>query len=171
MKHCLEKIELTKEVNTKNLFKPEELQTFTVTSSANPEKSYEVNLGIPSCQCFEWKRKLMPCKYILAIINEIKGGWNSISSKYRDSVFLNTDYEVIGITNNEVKDSSVTTENQRVDSPDTNYYEDSNEDGYGISEFSQIPTKRCPKRTKGAACRELLQQIKSLTYLVSDEEP
>ena len=66
----------------------------------------------------------MPCKHILAIINEIKGSWNPISSKYRDSIFLNTDYKVIGITNNEVKDSSVTTENQKVDSPDTNYYED-----------------------------------------------
>ena len=124
VKHCLEKMELAKEVNTKNLFKSEGLQTFTVTSSTNPEKFYEVYLGddlrIPSCQCFEWKRKLMPCKHILAIINEIKGSWNSISSKYRDSIFLNTDYEVIGITNNEVKDSSVTTENQKVDSPDTN---------------------------------------------------
>ena len=39
------------------------------------------------------------------------------------------------------------------------------------SEFSQIPTKRYPKRTKGTACRELLQYSKSLTYLVSDEEP
>ena len=40
-----------------------------------------------------------------------------------------------------------------------------------ISEFSQITMKTCPKLTKGAAFRELLQQIKSLTYLVSDEEP
>ena len=170
-----EKKELAKEVNPKNLFKSEELQTFTVTSSANPEKFYEVYLGdnlrIPSCQCFGWKRKLLPCKHILGIINEIKGGWNSISSKYRDSVFLNTDYKVIGITNNEVKDASVTTENQKIDLPDTNYSEDGNEDGNGISEFSQIPTKRYSKRTKGAACRELLQQIKSLAYLVSDEEP
>ena len=70
-----------------------------------------------------------------------------------------------------MKDSSVATENQKVELPDTNYYEDSNDDGNGISEFSEIPTKRYPKRTKGAACRELLQQIKSLTYLVSDEEP
>ena len=148
-------MELAKEVNTKS----EERQMFTVTSSANPEKFYEVFLGddlrIPSCQCFEWKRKLMPYKHVLAIINEIKGGWNSISSKYRDSVFLNTDYEVIG---SEAKDSSVTTENQKVDLPNTNYYEDSHENGNRISEFSQIPTKRYPKQTKEAACRELLQQ-------------
>ena len=161
MKHCLEKMELAKELNNKNLFRPEGLQTFTVTSSANPEKFYEVYLGddlrITSCQCLEWKRKLIPCKHILAIINKIKGSWNSISSKYRDSVFLNTDFEVIGITNNEVKDASVTTENHKIDLPDTNYSEDGNEDGNGISEFSQIPTKRYPKRTKGAACRKLLQ--------------
>ena len=53
VKHCLEKMELAKEVNTKS----EERQMFTVTSSANPEKFYEVFLGddlrIPSCQCFE----------------------------------------------------------------------------------------------------------------------
>ena len=56
VKHCLEKRELAKEVNTKNQFKSEELQTFTITSLANPEKFYEVYLGddlrIPSCQCF-----------------------------------------------------------------------------------------------------------------------
>ena len=176
MKHCLEKMKLAREVNTKNLFKSEELQMFTVTNPLNPEKFYEVFLGddlrIPSCQCFEWKRKLMPCKHILAITNDIKGGWNSISSKYRDSVFPNTDYEVIGITNNKVKDSNVTIENQKVESPDNNYYQDSNgDDGNGISEFSQIPTKRYPKRTKGTASRELLQQIKSLMYYVSDKEP
>ena len=110
-------------------------------------------------------------KNLLAIINENEGSWSSISSKYRDSVFLNRDYEVIGITNNAVKYSSVTTENQKVDSPDANYYKDSNEDGNGISEFSQISTKSYPKRKKGAANCELLQQIKSLTYLVSDENP
>ena len=55
--------------------------------------------------------------------------------------------------------------------PYTNYYEDSNEDSNGIYEFSQIPTKRYVKRTKGAACRKLLQQIKSLAYFASDEEP
>ena len=176
VKHCLEKMELAKEVNTKNVFRSEGLKMFTGTSSANPEKFYEVFLGndlkIPSCQHFEWKRKLMPCKHILAVINEIKRGWNSLSSKYRDSVFLNTDYEVIGITNNEVTDSSVTIENQKVESPDTNYYEDSNgDDGNGISEFSQILTKTYPKRTRGTSCREQLQQIKSLMYLVSDKEP
>ena len=71
-----------------------------------------------------------------------------------------------------MKDSSVTIENQKVESPDNNYYQDSSgDDGNGISEFSQIPTKRYPKRTKGTASRELLQQIKSLMYLVSDKEP
>ena len=93
-----------------------------------------------------------------------------MSLKYRDSIFLNVDYEVIGITNSEVKGSNVTTEKQKGDLPDTNYYGDSNEDVNGVSEFSQIPARRDPKRTKGAACRKLLEQIKSLTYLVSDEE-
>ena len=169
VKHCLEKMELTKEINTRNLFKSEELQKFTVTSSTNPEKFYEVYLGdylrIPNRQSIEWKRKLMACEHVLAITNKIKGGWNSMSLKYRDS-----NYEVIGITNNKVKDSNVTTENQKVDLPDINYCKDSNEDGNGISEFSQIPTKSYPKRTKGAASRELSQQIKSLMYLVSDKE-
>ena len=54
---------------------------------------------------------------------------------------------------------------------DTNYYKDCNKDNNGVSGSSQIPTKRYPKKTKGTACCELLQQIKSLTYLVSDEEP
>ena len=63
----------------------------------------------------------MPCEHILAIINETEGDWNSISSKERDSVFLDTDYEVIGITNSKVKGSSVTAEDQKVDFPNTNY--------------------------------------------------
>ena len=38
-------MELAKEVNTKSLFKSEELQKFTLTSSANLEKFHEVFLG------------------------------------------------------------------------------------------------------------------------------
>ena len=53
VKYCLEKMELAKEVNTINLFKSEELGD---------------DLRIPSCQCLESKRKLMPCKHILANI-------------------------------------------------------------------------------------------------------
>ena len=70
-----------------------------------------------------------------------------------------------------MKDASVSTENQKINLPGINYSKDGNGDGNGISELSQVSTKRYPKRTKGAACCELLQQIKSLTYLVSDEEP
>ena len=47
-----------------------------------------------------------------------------------------------------MKDSSVTTENQKVDSPDPNYYEDIKGDGNGISEFSRIPTKNILNRQK-----------------------
>lgn len=93
-----------------------------------------------------------------------------MSLKYKDSIFLNADYEVIIITNGKVKDSSVNMEKQKGELTDTNYYEDSNEDFNGVSEFSQIPTKRDPKQTKGAACCRLLQQTKSLIYLVTDEE-
>ena len=90
--------------------------------------------------------------------------------KYKDSVFLNADYEVISITNSKVKDSSVNIERQKGELTDTNYYEHSNEDVNGVSEFSQIPTKRDSKQTKRAACCRLLQQIKSLMYIVTDEE-
>ena len=97
-------------------------------------------------------------------------GWICLRLKYKDSVFLNADYEVISITNSKLKDSSVNIERQKGELTDTNYYEHSNEDVNGVSEFSQIPTKRDSKQTKRAACCRLLQQIKSLMYIVTDEE-
>lgn len=70
VKDCLEKIELANEVNTNNLFNSEKLQTFTVTSSANPEKFYDVflsdDLRIPFCQSFEWKKNFLPCKKFIS---------------------------------------------------------------------------------------------------------
>ena len=58
VQHCLEKMELSKEVNINNLFKSER---FTVTSSANPKKFKEIflgdNLRIPSCHCFKKRKK------------------------------------------------------------------------------------------------------------------
>ena len=173
IKHCLEKLDLSAEISTSEIQKHDML-TYSVKSTTYPNKFYEVFLGddliIPSCQCPEWKKKLLPCKHLLAVTNMLEDGWNCLSKKYRDSVFLNTDLEVIGVTTNKEESEKIPEENTKVN------HHSNDQDDFGqnlennVQEYCEIPKKSYPSRSMGSYCREKLQEIKSLTYLVTDEE-
>ena len=138
----------------------EENKTYEVKSSKANNEWYEVWFGddcsLPWCTCHDWQKNLMPCKHMISIINNVEDiTWESFSSLYKASPFFQLDMEVIGLpAAHALKDNS--------DSNETNENNDANDN------FDELPKQVNGKRTKASACRELLQQIKSLTYLVSD---
>ena len=122
-------------------------------------KCYKVNLGnentFPKCECDAWKRSLLPCKHMVSIFEYFPVfGRESLPVTYKTSPYFNLDYSVIN-TKNIV------------------WNDDEKDDGlYTVIEdevmIKKIPRKQYSKRTKASNCREILNQIKSLTYLVND---
>ena len=81
-------------------------------------------------------------------------GWESLPVTYKTSPYFNLDYSVIN------RKSLIRNDNEKDDGLYTVI-----EDEVAIKE---IPRKQYSKRTKTSNCREILNQIKSLTYLVND---
>ena len=81
-------------------------------------------------------------------------GWESLPVTYKTSPYFNLDYSVIN------RKSLIRNDNEKDDGLYTVI-----EDEVVIKE---IPRKQYSKRIKATNCREILNQIKSLTCLVND---
>ena len=81
-------------------------------------------------------------------------GWESLPVTYKTSPYFNLDYSVINTKNIVWND------------------DEKDDDLYTVIEdevmIKEIPRKQYSKRTKASNCREILNQIKLLTYLVND---
>ena len=162
--HCVEKIGLAHNIAKSNIKQIDDAgKLFSVRSSKYSDE-YQVSLGFheqfPSCECAGWKSTMLPCKHMLAVFDKVEGiSWASLPDSYTLSPFLNIDYSVINVNGvdrtlsntTESNIAFVETENDNVD-------------------LLAIPKKMYPKRSKASSCREVLGQIRSLTYLVYDSE-
>ena len=53
---------------------------------------------IPSCECLDWQRNYLPCKHLLAIIQDKKydtWGWETLPIAYTESPFLSLDIDIL----------------------------------------------------------------------------
>ena len=85
---------------------------------------------------------------MFAVMENINGiSWNSFCPQYKNSVFFKIDFEAFGI-----KKSS--------------FYK---EDDESQEIFSEIPLPVYKEHSKASECREIMNQIKALTYTVTCE--
>ena len=94
------------------------------------------------------------------VIKGVQGAsWNSLSQKYRPSPFFQLDKEVIF--------------SQHEPKRECDAENDEKDEGEGLEVEvlqKEIPKKCFSKRSKAVACRELLNQMKSLTFVVYDND-
>ena len=72
---------------------------FSVRSSLQYNRFHEVNLGEPKCTCEQWAKFQYPCKHFFGVFNFFGDEWNfeSLPSRYRDSVFITLDTGHLGV--------------------------------------------------------------------------
>ena len=113
----------------------------------------------------------MPCKHGLAVFEHVPVvSWNSLGEIYTMSLFFSIDYEVFGLT--KVTQSSMgSQEDKQVKHEDAVLENDqlsevgNKKELIKDKELKEIPVKE--KISKIAfSCREMLKQIKSMTYIV-----
>ena len=120
-------------------------QYFLVKSSTN-RKCYKVNLGnentFPRSECDAWKTSPLPCKHMVSIfVCFPEFGWGSIPITCKTKNLILNDNEKVDGFYTVIEDEVV---------------------------IKEVPRKQYSKRKKASSCRKILNQIKSLTYLVND---
>ena len=88
IKHCLKRITSAEDIRATEITSINDLK-FSVKSQAKDTVYYTVNVGVPSCQCMDWKRTKFPCKHMFAIFNNVEGvSWLSLPQAYRECAHL-----------------------------------------------------------------------------------
>ena len=110
---------------------------------------------MPHCQCPDWAQNLLPCKHFLAVMREHPAwNWSKFPRQYRQFPFITQDDFIVS----------------KVRPPNENVEAFQEVDISSQMDFKELPTFKPNHRSKATACREVLKEMKSLTYIVYDEE-
>lgn len=173
--HCMEKIALASRISTANIREESAgiVQVKSAESFGTVSAGHTVQLnknGMPSCQCYDWKQNFLPCKHMFAVILHMQNySWEDIPAAYRDASYFTLDPHCAIKQNNTITDEPEVHIN-------INTASEANDD---IAETNIKPTscqvKDLPLPTSftrkgvGSACRDILDQLKSLTFNVVDQ--
>jgi len=127
---------------------------------------------IPSCECLDWQRNYLPCKHLLAIIQDKKydtWGWETLPIAYRESPFLSLDIDIlfkpIDHILGEADDAKQICDAQA-------YFQHHENATQKITTtqtmVAELPKPVFPKRTAVTRCCDLLSRIKNLLYECTD---
>lgn len=118
---------------------------------------HKQNNKIPYCSCYDWKKFQLPCKHMLAIMSKHSLTWDSFPVFYRDSPYFKVCNDWFNVKNqNEQDNDDIIQDN---DTP--------------IGEavvYTELPKMKFPKRTFASNIRETLKEIKSVTYMIRNED-
>ena len=129
----------------------EEYRTFSI---------HQLNADLPYCECPDWKKFQLPCKHILAIFAKYERDWNHLPASYRNSPYFTVDYDFI-----DARKPSVQQEKLEVADSENVLSGEESENKVQVH-LMEIPKKIYPKRSKASVCREMLKELKDLTYAV-----
>ena len=158
--HCIEKIGLGKCIPLQNISKADENTYVVQTSKDSPTYNVRLlnNSELSFCECEAWRNAMLPCKQMLALFEHIEEiSLDPLRSSYRNSPFLNLDEEIIStlqVQENELHGLEPEVSTEGAEKPI----------------LLEIPKKVYPKKYRASACREILNKVKSLTFVVYDGE-
>ena len=128
----------------------------------------------PSCECQFWVRNHLPCKHFFAIFRHYpEWGWEKLPQHYTNSPMLILDEAIIGKPAqshmptpssqvvDDTLDSSIPSENIQV--------EPTSAPACSLS-YAQLPQKKCSPKALDSICREILVEIRQLTFLMDNRD-
>ena len=149
---------------------------------------YMVSFGgqntLPSCQCLSWQQAKMPCKHFFAIfLNYPAWGWDQLPSIYRNSVHLVLDDSVIKASRTdetpgtgpepcvEIPPQPPETNNRQHKLVDTNTTQQEPLNTHAEAtecKSDELQVKKGVKLSQTKRCRDVLEELRKLTYIVQD---
>ena len=194
VQHCLEKIDLAKSIPSHHVISKGEGQFEVYSQRAMLDMWYKVSFGghdaTPSCTCKEWQRTRLPCKHMFAIFrHQPDWSFDNLSEAYRTSPFFILDEDLIFPINNtlpvtdfpkeermtatcssEEIDNLLIADKENLPLPKEERMTGNSEEFDNLLNVYKLPIPSRFKKTVAAQCRELMNQAKSLTYIVDDTD-
>ena len=139
------------------------------------EKWYLVSFGNevqqPSCQCFSCVRNHFPCKHFFAIFrHHPQWRWDKLPDDYANSPLLSLDEAVIG--HGKPTNSSSSSHELVENSAKSLMPNHDNFHGEIIAStthsYANLSNKKGCSKALGSICRETLDEIRQLTFLIDD---
>lgn len=146
--------------------------TFTIKSD-NQKSTYKACFGddntMPFCTCPDWTEHHLPCKHMCAIFRHFapEYSWDSLSSLYRLSPFFQLDKEE-SVMGNKIAMSQTTNHNIEETDHEVEEKESLETTVNKITETNKNTALNVKK--KALQCREVLAQLRDLTYLCEKED-
>lgn len=175
VKHCMAKKHLAEEFYTKQvLLHQSDDGMFKVQSSTQTNVWYTVRFDTPSCSCMSYQHDHLPCKHFFAVFkNYPEWGWEKLPLRYISSPTLTLDENVIpkqSISHVVITEANVDVDSTTVEATSTASQSPPQCESTTLQPVPDklMPTRKRAHRHIGSECREILHEIKSMTYLVSD---
>lgn len=167
MNHCLRRITNCAEIKKSQIsVKNADIGSFNVTNSSTKE-NHDVEFNGPSCSCKDFRYSNLPCKHIFAVLKYFPGvSWDTLPATYRNSVFVTIDFDAIFEDEGIERRDEV---HRCLENPPVAVAEQEFEGLTAYDSVIQLPSRKAfSHRSKASACREVLKEITSLTYLIYD---
>ena len=170
--HCMERWENASSIPSGDTtIEDQENGCFKVQSQSGG-KEYHVMFGdaqnMPKCECADWRRHYLPCKHFLVIFHHVSGWhWNRLAPNYQESPLINLDGDLYQpqIPQGDADAETLDVKPDHQDGKDACTSPSDN-----IDHSLQLPQRKSSPRSEATECRELLHQLRSLTFLVQDQE-
>ena len=132
---------------------------------------YNIDLSLPTCECYDFRRTVWPCKHILAIfVHYDNWNWQKLPKSYTDSPFFTIDRAVVPSSkiavNHQEEISEEREENVKTEMSSASEDEESQNDIL----LRQLPQRHRPNtlKTVQEKCRIMLKEAIDLTYHCKD---
>ena len=168
--HCLDRLHRAESIPRGHVDVIDITNAFSVRrqSSTEEKDSYKVMFGTtqPSCDCHDWERHRLPCKHFFAVFLHVPLWWfDKLPDAYKDSPFFTLDGELFTPDNPKANDFSGKGSVDNLPSMIGVEAVEVNNVKESLS-FEDLPCTVPRPRTSAAKCREVLGQIKNMTYIV-----
>ena len=125
----------------------------------------------PSCQCFSWVRNHFPCKHFFAIFrHHPQWGWDKLPDDYANSPLRTLDEAIIGHgkpINSSSSSHELVDNNAKSSMPNHDNFHGEITASTKHS-YANLPNKKGCSEALGSICRETLNEIRQLTFLIDD---
>ena len=169
IKSCLEKRNRASDIPA-SYTSMQSMGKFRVTSisrNALPEE-YKLSFGddtvMPNCTCYDWRHSAYLCKHFFAVFNVfVIWSWEALLPVYRISPFMTLDEEIQQHRSREILQDFGDSER-----PDSQDNQEALRHELGNDSSSSKQSQKSHEKCYGPLCRETLDEIRRLTFLVQD---
>ena len=127
---------------------------------------HSCNKNLPCCQCIDLRRSQLPCKHMIAVFQKHSLTWENLPRYYKSSLLfiINDDLILPQKHIHSVEDTQI------LEGTNENMNQGMSDDSNKSRVLVDLPKINTPKRTTATVCLELLNEIKSLMYMIYDPD-